>query len=493
MNDDLNNSLMLYLTYFRETLSEDMMSRLIEQTLTEEERSYYYSWASQHRDGIGEERIRPDFFLKYGWSNQRINGRTIIEVRKQLSLNVIERYLRMRSSLKGEVENFVVVYYQSEICQSDLNRIAYEGLRFLDIGDLFRFESSKASHTHKKSPRKQADEKLLRKMQEFGVCKYTHISQEESITEAKKAFGRGNVVLFLGAGVSMSAQLPSWDSLLKEILFKMTDVGRDGFERIQDKCFNSSIISARYIKNMIWSNCQNNKKKISRNAFERRFCKMVGDTLYKNREPKLSPTKGESELIMSIGNLIDHGRETVYLSTNNVTINTPNVESVITYNYDDLVECELQRRGISYSTVAKGDKPLAGDLPILHVHGILYSGRMKRFNTRIVLSEEEYHASYKEAYNWTTIEQLHAMRYQTCFFIGLSMSDPNLRRLLDFASDVSNRNFPHYAFLQNERLGDEAFERESAILEGIMKSFGINVVWFSSFDELPVILNKIAE
>ena len=55
-----------------------------------------------------------------------------------------------------------------------------------------------------------------------------------------------------------------------------------------------------------------------------------------------------------------------------------------------------------------------------------------------------------EPYNWANITQLNYMINNTCVFIGLSMTDPNMRRLLEIAAqkrtDIKD-TCRHYAIM----------------------------------------------
>ena len=55
---------------------------------------------------------------------------------------------------------------------------------------------------------------------------------------------------------------------------------------------------------------------------------------------------------------------------------------------------------------------------------------------------------YNDVYNWSNIKQINALREKNCLFIGCSLSDPNMRRLLDIAYDKSEAK--HYAILKKE-------------------------------------------
>src|SRR5690606_21315200 len=97
------------------------------------------------------------------------------------------------------------------------------------------------------------------------------------------------------------------------------------------------------------------------------------------------------------------------------------------------------------------------ELSIYHVHGFLprdrsgYDGLEK---STLVFSEEGYHELFTDPYHWSNLVQLNLLRETRVLMIGLSLTDPNLRRLLEIAG---RRNGPgrHYAFLR--RLSPTAF------------------------------------
>lgn len=122
----------------------------------------------------------------------------------------------------------------------------------------------------------------------------------------------------------------------------------------------------------------------------------------------------------------------------------------------------------------------------------------------MVFSEEGYHRMYSNPYHWSNLVQLANFRDNTCVMIGLSMDDPNLRRLLDIAQN-GNPNANHYAFLKRVTLSEIStknegesvivevsfLERHHKLQELIFKELGVNVIWFEEFDELPQLLGQL--
>ena len=171
------------------------------------------------------------------------------------------------------------------------------------------------------------------------------------------------------------------------------------------------------------------------------------------------------------------------------------VRSIITYNYDTLIEDNLTQRGKRCFSVYKNNRDEASSFPVYHVHGVIFRDNSNGVSEDIVLSEEDYHKVYSEVFDWSNVEQLHALTRCTCFFIGLSMKDPNLRRLLEIAKRGSGKAIQHYVFLErNSFCENEAkSEKDYQVRENIFADLGLNVIWYegnNNHKELPKLLNQ---
>lgn len=107
-----------------------------------------------------------------------------------------------------------------------------------------------------------------------------------------------------------------------------------------------------------------------------------------------------------------------------------------------------------------------------------------------------------EPYNWANISQLNYMINNTCLFIGLSMTDPNMRRLLEIAAQKRTENdgeCQHYAIMRRFKIKDseevesiKSFERvNESLQESFFKELGVNVLWIDEFSEIPILLKQI--
>lgn len=73
-----------------------------------------------------------------------------------------------------------------------------------------------------------------------------------------------------------------------------------------------------------------------------------------------------------------------------------------------------------------------------------------------------------------------------CLFIGCSLTDPNIRRLLKLSIDSKKR---HYAIMSIEKL--QTFEL--IVIEKYFQSMGVNIIWINNHNHknYKKILNNI--
>lgn len=180
----------------------------------------------------------------------------------------------------------------------------------------------------------------------------------------------------------------------------------------------------------------------------------------------------------------------------------------MTYNFDDLLEGILCETGLPIRSIYRDmDSPTQNELAINHVHGFLprndknYEGLAESL---LVFSEEGYHSLIQDPYSWSNITQLNLLRENICLMIGLSIIDPNLRRLLA----ISARNIEepkHYVILKKQKfkkselvtneIKDETLQIfanvNQELQEKTFQELGLNIIWVESYEEIPGILDSI--
>lgn len=308
--------------------------------------------------------------------------------------------------------------------------------------------------------------------------------KEEHLKKLKIEYDNDNLVLFLGAGASHDAKIATWDTLIIDLLIELIDkelVKND----IQMEDHYKEIIATELSK-------QNGASPLLQTRFIRTgmsedFGELVRKILYKN-------SINSSELLNQIGQLCIPNRGKV------------GVQAIVNYNFDDLIEKTLARLDIRYRSIYdEGMIPNSAELGIYHVHGFLPQeiGDYDNLeNTLLVFSEEGYHKLVLESYNWANITQINFLITHTCVFIGLSLTDPNLRRLLEIVAqkNINNDNQPkHYAVLRRSTFTNyqeiesiRSFEKvNQSLQEAYYQELGLNIIWVDDFEEIPDILKSI--
>jgi hypothetical protein len=320
------------------------------------------------------------------------------------------------------------------------------------------------------------------------------------LEDLRSAWRNNDLVPFLGAGASIDAGVPSWSSLLNQLLVAMVEkMGDDGnftislseekrqeiAQRLQGLQDSSPLLAARYI----------------RSGLDGRFAPALRRALYSavNKDP--------SSQLAALARLCVPRR------------NGSGVHAVVTYNFDNLLEQILIDKGIQHQPVyLRGTRVPAERLAIYHVHGFLPQQQPddeEPTDSLVVFSEERYHGLYNDPYSWSNTVQLNLLSEHTCVFIGLSMNDPNLRRLLEIAA--RNDEKPrHVALLRRitvEKLikddGDEGRRTASSqldphvaaavlaahhnLIERSFEELGVRVAWFESFSEIAGMLDLIRQ
>ncbi|MCI8596863.1 MAG: hypothetical protein HFJ10_00230 [Lachnospiraceae bacterium] len=309
--------------------------------------------------------------------------------------------------------------------------------------------------------------------------------REKYLKKIKSAFRNQDMVLFLGAGVSIDGGIPLWETLIKTLhvymLNRLTKEKELSFEEQElikelasDNEMESPLMQMRYIK-AAFSNEE--------------YYKLVHSALYSQS------INIDTSLLNAIAKISTPQRS--YCG----------IKSIITYNFDDLLERKFAQKDIQYNIISdERERQLVDKLNIYHVHGYLPSDFSDiAEDPNLIFSEEDYHRIYRDAYSWSNLTQLNALRENTCLFIGCSLTDPNLRRLLDVAA--RNGESPrHYAFLKKKKMkrkkNGEMVNKDilrlyqtidDNIQTAYYKNLGLNIIWIDDFEEIPQILNGFLE
>ncbi|SEG87188.1 SIR2 family protein [Marinobacterium lutimaris] len=317
--------------------------------------------------------------------------------------------------------------------------------------------------------------KLLEILQDEERFKDDRVSAKPSITEKyanqiqsiAESLHAGQLTLFCGAGVTIGAGVPSWNKLLLTLLESMMrrvsndhSISLEGSDAgiFQRRYKPSSLLMGKYLKNNLGKD----------------FLKEIRSSLY-------SSNPHSCDIIDAIVELSRPQRDGKPL------------DSIITTNFDSLLEENLKKQNINFHSIYKeGARNSPKEIPIYHVNGFLPRKGEIPSQMELVFSEDAYHNQFIEPFSWSNLIQLNKISQNTCLFIGLSLSDPNLRRLLD----VANRKNPekvlnHYIIKKTPGTssGQDPMDALALLLEEQdANDLGLNVLWADEFEDIAPLL-----
>jgi SIR2-like protein len=336
------------------------------------------------------------------------------------------------------------------------------------------------------------------------------------------AWRNRQLVLFLGAGVSIPYGLPSWKNLVLELLFEHAQGTRQlgrmwpHYRRavaswMTDYFEYNPLVLAR----MVERDLKKKNPAVGHNGTNsadspERFLERLRKHIYAHhREPS------ERTALQAIADLIARSNS------------RSGIDSVVTFNFDDLLERELQRRKVVVQRVASGDRQDGSGLRVIHAHGCVpMEGPISRRD--IIFTEPDYHRLTESVFHWSLSDIVDLLRKKTVLFVGLSMSDPSLRRLLDASrnSDIP----PHWQIQKRHEVRDhevlqvmteverrargyaallgkgfdeqkKPFQLEDSINAAlrqadtydreVFESMGVKTIWVDAFDEVADIIAGI--
>lgn len=459
-----------------------------------------------------KKRIQFDGYAPQGFDE--FDGATAIEIKfyqnsksmKAKLKDILQRFLTINNWEETPIIENLLIIVSTPLAEEDKKTLesAYDDLPF----KYFIWDSSDLQNLFNKYPQltneieTNPSKALVKQLFKSGLNSSRDewkVKRDEHLSNLKKCFNDDNVVLFLGAGVSLEAGIPTWHNLMSNLMVSLinTVIKDDIFEghvelsdiekaalikAIQEKNGNSPLQLVRFIRNGLGDLFREELRKV----------------LYQQ-------CTNNSRILEAITDLSVPLRHGI------------GIQGIVTYNFDDLIEVNFKnKKVIRFHPVFKeADLPSKNELGIYHVHGFLprdpaeYDGlenKTKEKESLLVFSEEEYHQLMLDSYHWANLVQLNYFRERTCLFIGMSMTDPNVRRLLEIAKQKQpdQDTCKHYIILQRDSFdsiqADEGINEENIkkfamvhqkLKEAELSELGLNVIWIDNHAEIPNLLDEL--
>lgn len=266
-----------------------------------------------------------------------------------------------------------------------------------------------------------------------------------------------NFALVLGAGISVDPGAKSWDTLLKQFTAELQRQRLiDDSKALSKKIGGSSLIIAQLCKELYTT--------------EADYYWAIHQGLYAGRQ-----AINKKYAIYHIAKIISKCISKKHFR-------------VLTYNYDDYLETYLKNENVSYNTLYNEDCETDDKLSIYHVHGYMpqvnaKTNMLDAHKKSIFLTEQNYNDLYNNPYSWQIASQLSFFRENICLFVGCSLADPNIRRLLEI---TYRKTKVHYAILAKEKLTNKDLMKAS----NHFARLGVEIIWANDFNEIPILLQN---
>lgn len=186
------------------------------------------------------------------------------------------------------------------------------------------------------------------------------------------------------------------------------------------------------------------------------------------------------------------------------------IRAIVNFNLDQLLQKYTEARygrSLLRTVERAAASPDPKRIPTYHVHGFLRfddkaGNRKREAPDRVVLTEEDYYDAFGDPFTVFTYTVMHLLRETSFLFVGLSMSDDNLRRLLHYSKAERLRGYlaegdsrraarkmaqaKHFAVLCRPE-SPSLVEAQASSLARL----GVAPLWVQSFDELPELLGEV--
>jgi len=318
--------------------------------------------------------------------------------------------------------------------------------------------------------------------------------------QLEKAYKREGVVLVLGAGVSIGSNMPNWEQLISGVARKCLDErGVSVVKELRQRDYSLPAIASVI------------ERHFRQRGTQTQFLEYVREVLYAGLPDEFYRQLMDEERKKRFAELIRESNTTLRTVASFCAVKNqsdsyranPLVHAVITFNLDAMLHSYINARYMQgeRSFMRIIERPSSDYLPgrtnIYHMHGYLrfdsFAGDPSKESSDILFTEQEYFDFFNSPTSVFNYTFLYMLREHPCLFIGLSMQDNNLRRLLHYSKierqrgliaegykeRIETRTLRHFAVMKRE---GEAIDEW---IETSLQPLGVRVVWVKEFEEIP--------
>lgn len=306
----------------------------------------------------------------------------------------------------------------------------------------------------------------------------------------RERYQNRGMVLALGAGLSTGCNIPNWPELLCRMGQKC--LGPQGREMVNDLIKAGMTLPA--IAGILES-------KLPKNS---RFLDVLSGEIYREFPfHDVITQKNGPKLVNFIQKSNPTMRAVAALCTRKISPTefgaNENIHALVNFNVDSVLRTYAHWRygAYLYRTIEGVSKLGIHDrIPVYHMHGFLKFYRSRRPDddeeVPCVFTEGEYYDFFNRPNSMFNYTFLYLLREFNCLFIGMSMTDENIRRLLHY-STAERRQRAREKGGSPERLALRHFcilkrsgsKTRDELTDISLRRLGTRVLWINGFDEIP--------
>ncbi|HTA14510.1 MAG TPA: SIR2 family protein, partial [Solirubrobacteraceae bacterium] len=273
----------------------------------------------------------------------------------------------------------------------------------------------------------------------------------------------GEITMFVGAGVSMEAELPSWHELVRKLLVRSRPrADQQLLDAWADRVLEEGPLAAASVAQALYKD-------------DRAFRRALRQALYQRDFASYAPG--------ALAGQIAWLKERLGARL-----------SLLTVNYDGLLEAALTGRDLNPVSYVHARREPVGRAAVWHLHGRLLrsaTGGRWRDEGNLILSEGSYVDSTARIYPEALVAE--RMRGSLCLFVGLSMTDPNFIRWLHNSSSEESLAPRFVVFVR--QASPVADPRVRGFLEHSAAArwarYKVTPVWANYYGEVAQIVHEV--
>lgn len=338
----------------------------------------------------------------------------------------------------------------------------------------------------------------------------------------------GNWSLCVGAGISLPV-FPSWDELVKDVYEKNTG---DSYPKIGEhlKFNNDSVIEAIYLlskktnyteyiqqlSDVLYARLKSN---FSEKEWEA-FCHFL---FYKNpmsvndeewnvvvEKMKLLENTNAFKLAEVLSGVICTNKEPMAILSFNGESILQGCLNYFIYKSKERKNGVIGKQYLEYFTSSISEKNKKR-LPFYYCHGLMpvfINGKVVNSKIcsqeKLVFLESEYMNQMNTTFSWNSASFCNIVRNSRVIFVGVSLTDPNMRRWLSWihkerVHDIET--FNQYARPHTEKCPVSTNHiwinvkpeniQEKELVEALVANLGVRLLWIDNWDQTPIALEKL--